>query len=556
MSGYNEEEVVNLFLWVLHGKNVSSDANYYFFDFKFESLALYSKPFEIEFPTSLEYMNLHSCLFLQGSCPYIPIKLKKNAKPQILIPPLVFYVNNPQNEWDHIKDYIGLYHLVIKKTAEEEVKNIFDIQSYIGRDVCQILHYNKFIDYNTVLNTYGANNHITYSILFKVIEDHCKTLNLKPINTVVGIMSCQEKSREFTKNYNRFNTKALVPKAVLPPSLTDTNILNNTTNRPSNSSSVSPLIVPINELKDWKPLANLKHQGCGLNVLSYYNIIDTNAATEMATCLNITGTPIYDLVNYLNDAFTKIGINNDYLIVRYPIFLGIYLLLEFIANYNTTLNYAIIIKLYDTELQTGTNKLSHVGHTVSIAKFNNEVFFIDPQTLIKEQIHLNVQDFTVIAQELSTFIASSYNKNFIDIIFSVKEQNDFETNRPVLNYKVCEKGVLADSANFISKETNATAKPAEKFKPTSVVAQNSLSHNNSSINDLMKVDKQYSNNSSISDYMDVDDEANSIMQSVNEQPQYMHKNSLSQSVGGKRMKTIKKKRNMNTRRMKKRKTNT
>lgn len=551
MSGYNEEEVVHFFLWALHGKNVSAEANYYLFDFKFQSLALYSKPFEYEFATSLPDLNLHSCTLLQGSCPYIPIKLKKNAKPQILIPPLLFEVGSPRNEVPAIKDTAGLYHLVIKRSGEEQQVNPSDYRSYIGRDVCEILASDKLIDYNMLLNTYGANTHITYSMLFSEIDRQCKVFKLKPEETVVGIFSCQIKMRQFTTNYKNTNAKSLVPKARLPPSFTNTNILNNTSNRPRDNSIVSPLIVPINELKDWRPLAGLKHQGCGLNVLSYYDIIEQNAATEMAACLNITGTPIYDLVNYLNDDFTKKGINTDYLIVRYPIFIGLYLLLEFITNYNTDLNYAIIIKLYETEFQNGTNKFSQVGHTVSIAKSNNEVFFIDPQTLIKEQIHLNQMPLKDVAEEISKFMTTSYKKNFIDIIFSVKEQNDFDEKRPVLNYGIFEAGVLADSANFISKETNSNAKPAETFKPTSAVAQNSLSYNNYDVNDLMKVDKQYSNNSSISDYMDVDNEANSIM---HEPLQSINKNSLSQSVGGKRMKT--RKRKWNTIHLKTRKTNT
>lgn len=63
---------------------------------------------------------------------------------------------------------------------------------------------------------------------------------------------------------------------------------------------VSPTIIEVAKLpQDWEALAEMKHQGCGLNVLSFFGIIEENEAREKVVCLNLKGTSIFKIVDYI-----------------------------------------------------------------------------------------------------------------------------------------------------------------------------------------------------------------------------------------------------------------
>jgi hypothetical protein len=122
---------------------------------------------------------------------------------------------------------------------------------------------------------------------------------------------------------------------------------------------------------DWQALATITHQGCALNVLSYYNIIHENIARGQVVCLTPKGTSIFTIVDYIKAylLFDK-GISSiGYCIKRFDITTGFSLLLHFL-NYVPE-NYVIIFKIYSEYYIPGTYDYSHIGHAISLIKYKS-----------------------------------------------------------------------------------------------------------------------------------------------------------------------------------------
>ena len=449
------DDSVDIFLWALHGSNVSSQANYIKYDdFKFESLAMYTDPFNIGWSEEMNLFMNDPCSLLVGKCPYIPILNSHTNKKEVYIPPLIFGVSE-KDATSVISQQIGLYHFKIKKKGiitrdiqlEELNMNYNPLlhSEYTGKDQCEIVETQKVMSYQDLKERHGTfeqNKTITYSMLFQHILDYCKNMHFNPANVSVGIFSCQVKDLRYVEKYDQTNTKSLVPRIKLSPSLTETKIYTNRETPPQVTSiKISPTIVNFQSLKPWKALGNLKHQGCGLNVLAYYGILPENEAREKAVCLNLNGTPIYQIVNYIHHAYNN---NQSYMIIRYPLSTGIEILYDFIAKYNA--NFAIIFKMYDTELQNNTRKYSQRGHTASIGKLNNEVYFFDPQV---EETPINLADID--ANQLTESIKDVYHKHYIDIIYTLRPESGFDQNRPKLSYTDFTSFVQKHHGKYISK---------------------------------------------------------------------------------------------------------
>lgn len=152
----------------------------------------------------------------------------------------------------------------------------------------------------------------------------------------------------------------------------------------------------------FKPLATgIRHQGCAMNVLSFYKFIDTAFARNKVLCLTLRGTSIFRVLEFMNQ---KLYENNDepvdyfelsrpsskkYLIIRYH---KDYFMRMFIPSISALNRYqAIVVKFYRDAFnpaarQRGSTsaRYSHVGHTVSFyvsyqEGHGNVIYMIDPQ---------------------------------------------------------------------------------------------------------------------------------------------------------------------------------
>jgi hypothetical protein len=411
MQSINKDNELNLYLWIVHGGNVGTHNNYYMIETKFKALVFYSRPFEnitTEFLNDLSSSSSSSqiCKLIIGSCPIIPVINSSSKKKEVILPPLVFMLDS--NDVDIIKNYTGLYHFVIsqKKSIEKEHEPICSI---ISNEI--IYNHSKFIE------KYGDKSNVTYSQLFNEVYNDCKKKRLNPEDVMLGIYSCQSSNDEYKDEYNN-NIINMIPK-VVNVKLSDAIILNSINDVPENNN-ISIFTIPILKLDKFEALAKIKIQGCALNVLSYYGIINQTFAREQTVCLTMKGTSIFTIINYLNDYLIKLGItNNEFIIMRSSLKFGLTTISNFINNYkiiNNKINYTIIFKLYREYFKVNSNnEFSQIGHTVSIANFNDKIYYIDPQAGVYQEI----TDFNAM---LSYLLNLGFL--YIDVIYIVNTLND------------------------------------------------------------------------------------------------------------------------------------
>jgi len=380
---------LDLFLWVLHGTNVSSNHNFYPVETKFEALTFYSRPFEpinIDFLKSINTQGKTTCSLITGSCPIIPIVDKRKNKKYAFLPPLFFEVNeidkiNPllpvstDDGWvdmggPRMSSAMGLYHIKLSR---------------LGKDNCVVKENTKILDFDALLASFGDSRPQSYSTLFKKVYDHCFRRGLDPETCMLGLYVCQSSSFEYAKEYDLTNVRGLIPRRIetelSPAPIFDRPPTENTDFKPYILSL--PMVKPIDIT--WKPLAKMTSQGCALNVLSYYGIIEQTRAREEVTCLSLKGTSIFRILDYVYTYYSQPGLKEGYplltaepyLILRYHIDIGIQQIFTYISAQTTPVNQFFIFKLY-RELNRGS-KLSQIGHTVSIAVYEQNVYYIDPQ---------------------------------------------------------------------------------------------------------------------------------------------------------------------------------
>ena len=419
---------VDFFLWVLHGGNVSSNHNFYPMNIKYQSAVFYSKPYTVISSSEFNYYA-DACRLLGGACPIIPIIDKKTGKKIAYFPPLLFSFIEP--EVPVLKANVGLYHYTITQTG---VTNVLD---NIWRNLCNSTPY-KILDYDACIKKFGV-KYITYSILFKEIDDYCKTKGINPEDAITGIFSCQSKQDEYIKNYNQTDVISSYVARRMVNTLEQAKIFNYNEflhNIPPLYASPC-IIIPHAFKTDWKALGTLRHQGCALNVLSFYGIIEENTARENAVCLNIQGTSIYTIVDYINNfAITNGSVNDGYMICRLSFLYGINLLYFFMLQpFLQGIVYACIFKLYNETHQPNRN-LSQIGHTLSLAKdAQGNIFLVDPQaeriTSLVGYNHslndsLNIGNLNSYTEIFNFFRTTGYTHKFIDIIFTLtNDESDF-----------------------------------------------------------------------------------------------------------------------------------
>ena len=188
------------------------------------------------------------------------------------------------------------------------------------KSVCNILKQEQIYNHAEMLAKYGHDNPITYSNIFKDVIANCKQRNLNPKDIVLGIFSCQDGINEYRPDYDIYNNvvpnvKDDIPKATIY----------NYNNYDKTRHLMSPTIIgftPTMKQVNWTALVKSKHQGCALNVLSFYDIVKINEARESVTCLSLKGTSVFKIVDYIdNYVKTTLNVITLFLLNYTPIFI-------------------------------------------------------------------------------------------------------------------------------------------------------------------------------------------------------------------------------------------
>jgi hypothetical protein len=374
-----EEDTVDLYLWVIHGINVSAKNVHHPMEYKFKSLSFYAKPFEILNLGYLYTLASKPCDFLL-SCPLLPLKDKETDKTIVYVPPLVFSLFSNDNEG--LKEHIGLWKLKIKKIKNKKEKNDEQHCELLEPQVEQprLFGQQQLLNYDYLAAKYGIsttsindNHFISYAQLFSETETILRQQGIQISNASIGIFSCQAPSYVYAVEYNTTTSSLIANISVEIPRA---NIVGNLNDNKYSLFS----IIGADLTQRWSALATLKTQGCGLNVLAYLGIINQDSAREKTTCLESGhGTSIFKIVDYINLKYQQ-DLNDQYgtskfAILRVDYNKGMEFLFKILTQ--SSENTAIIYKEYIHDTYEG--KTNYYGHTVALCKAEGNIFKLDPQ---------------------------------------------------------------------------------------------------------------------------------------------------------------------------------
>jgi hypothetical protein len=200
------EKILHLYLWSIHGLNISSVHNYYPIETEFKSLVFYSKPFNTIYTEKVNELIKNPCSMITGSCPIIPITDSETKTKFAYLPPVVFGIKTTDLAIDS-----GLKYFKLEKIG-------FDKKN--GKDVCKTVSEEDVHSPEDLIRLFGNNNgdpnaaRFTYSSLFAMVVENCKKKRINPNDVVLGIFSCQGKSEYFSNKYDETNIQDLVPRRV------------------------------------------------------------------------------------------------------------------------------------------------------------------------------------------------------------------------------------------------------------------------------------------------------------------------------------------------------
>ena len=511
MSAANKEDIVHAYLYISHGSNVSSKNNYHPMETKFNSIIMHSVPFESVDGNELDKIRSNPCKIITGSCPYIPIEDTYGKR--VFLPPLLFY-NSSLDRGNFVGINSGIIYMQLKMDSDKKcstIKNEY-VNNYENND--SPFAYN----HDGLIRKFGDNGRIAYSQIFKIVTDDANRRHINLEDVVLSIFSCQSKNDTYDAKYD------IKIKDLLPKRIDEMKQMNQATIFKEGSLEkdkfISPTIIAFDKLpQGWDTLGKIKYQGCGLNVLSFFGIIEENEAREKVVCLSLKGTSIFKIVDYINAHSLKKGITrNGFVIIRRRFDVALNsLFFQFFNDYKYT-NYAIIFKMYTERDYNG--KPSHSGHTVAIMKKDNELYLVDPQVGLL--IKLDVTK--IFSQQIKDAYQSNGIKTdwqYIDIIFTVDSIENF-VNRPVAEFNTFmehEKGnIIARTSDIIYGGLKKIKHRKTLLSSINKISMNKISMNKKSIKNKKKSIKN--NKKSI----------NKI--SIKNKKRSMNKNKKRNSIGG------------------------
>lgn len=458
--------IIDFFLWISHGGNVSAENNLYKMKTKFRSIIMYSRPFDTITSDKLENIINNPCEMILGSCPYVPIKNPDKKKTSyVYLPPILFTVNKDE-VYDDVRKYTGLYYMRITSAPQA-----FGTSPSSFAMNCKIVDGAPIIIYNygDLINPFNynqSNNKYTYSTIFRMVEDFCKFNHIDPSKALLGLFSCQSLIHKYGNKYIQ-KIENLIPRHVddhKEPLETATIINDQRQLNQYNMSflSFSNTIISLDGIPvNWDALAGLKHQGCALNVLSYFRIISEEDAREKAVCLDLNGTSIFKIIDYL---YTYIVAKNPdrgtsiigFLVRRLHFDIAINEMITFI-NETSIDDYCMIFKMYT--MATFDKKDNHRGHTVAFYCKNEmgqkRITYVDPQVSDRFDFTLEINDPTAIGRtfrSISELINKKYDNTFrfIDVIYTI--QKGFDEGR----YQHGVTGIFSDPTIIIKRTRDIT----------------------------------------------------------------------------------------------------
>ena len=287
-----------------------------------------------------------------------------------------------ENQYPDENNNIWLPPIVFSTSENDdtEFKNVIGLYLFTNNNYTKIWNWNN-------INEMSTNTFITYSQIFQEIKK--QMLNYNTIKNIhLFIFCCRNydiipglrRNQIYDVNYH----PEIINKYVPDFSIKKYEEPNKYIEVYDDINQILPFYLPfdfdfnIEKVSGWTPLLNINHQGCALNVLSFYNIIPYGEGKTKVTCLTLKGTSIFKFIDYLDKTYFD---SFYFYVVRFKINQLIPFLIKSL-NYITTPN-IVFVKMYTEDyVDINKTKESDVGHFISFYYKNNNIYLIDPQKKI------------------------------------------------------------------------------------------------------------------------------------------------------------------------------
>jgi len=429
------------FLFVSHGQTLSNKLTMY--DAPFSDIdninyfvdhgnILFMPSFNIDAHNEFQKKNVIEQFDIMLSTSKIIIHPKKNV---FSIPSIRFYVY--PNDISHpMKDFMGIW---LVNYIDNTVTKIIDIYGMM-----ELTYKNKFITYK-----------IYKEIINPYIKDIKKTNNDYKIG--LGFWACRYVSPQYLnekvlpEDYDHYMSHTNINlKTQIINLIPKNEILYITPGYFFPPLSYKPLHEIEKYFKSWSSaLSELTIQGCGLNVLAFWQFINQSIARENVLCLT-KGTSIFKIIQFINNYLIRnkdmneMDIDNKdmkWIILRFSInYLNIYLSSIINQKPEYIHQHIIIVKLYLNKQHN--NEYSHIGHTISFYFININgstlAYMVDPQNTLFLRYDTNEYNewFKQIEKNNKYFDTIWINTEYIgDNTFGIsQDQNPFGNPYDIVPY--------------------------------------------------------------------------------------------------------------------------
>lgn len=468
---------IHFFLWCSHGGTVSAENNLYDVETGVHSVMFYGDQFDdiqsdllsSAFDFDFDHNNVpipkftHFKKLLTG-CPTLSYQdiVNDSVVLKTLLPPMFFtvketdrtaFIPNTNNKMNFTQ-IMGLYYFNI--TAENNTFRVNEHERIISWDDLK-------------------NKVYTYSLIFSKIKKFRKEKNI-PLteHAIVGLYACRSFMEEYSRDYLPFSLNYFVPTFANQNKHMPID-LRYTWNTEDTSIRISPCVINAPFInfqlqQGWSALAGLRHQGCALNVLSFFSILPQGRAREESVCLNIRGTSIIEICKYINDYLLRNNIYCHFIILRFQYDAGIENIFNLLYKSTFSDDVATIVKFYSAShhKQSGKTKFSNMGHTVAFGVYNREglkiFYLVDPQA----QLVLEAYNIDEITAKLKHHYKGIYQ--FMDIIFIIDNESNFsDKGRNTLNSHEVDdyinKGKITTPYSMYNDSSDQTD-PNDQYEPT------------------------------------------------------------------------------------------
>ncbi len=401
-----------MYLVCLHGTNTAAEHTLFPVYSPFNSVVYYPDAYtSLQGEKAIEFMdqsigNIAISTELQNGTFKAQSKMSSTGRALLNLPPILLGVNQEDLTNQFYQKYQGVWKVVFINNVVNSVTRLQDqremLRNFFQGDVT-LIRTQAFIlnDLETIVRQHGD----------------------APEDVSVGMIVCHSQNL-YPELANLAHNKSYATATESPLLASPSELLFLSTIQPEFKYALAGCHAPtFNPSQAWSALARQKAVGCGMNVLSYFGVIEQNDARCRVISLPPKGQTIFAIYAILYDKL--ILIPTKFIVVRISLTLQNDILFDQLNSLPE--NLATFVKLYNGTVRSDAAASAaasdnHLGHTISFIKHQGVLYLIDPQGSITQPIQTR--------QELGLHLQRLYaDKDFIDIVYVARQTLDATSRR-------------------------------------------------------------------------------------------------------------------------------